>query len=585
MSRPGASRAALAALVAVGMLVAGCSGVPDRGPVRAGGAEQAGSSSAPYDFNPPGPAPAATREEVVAGFLRALQANPVSTRVAREYLTEETADQWQPDRRTIVYDGQRTTAPASPTSGRVAVRLENSFTLDGTGRWTGSRQGTRTLQLRLVQEDEEWRIAGLPDALVIPQAHFEARYRRYSLYFFDVSGSVLVPSPVYLPWGPQTPTELVNGLLDGPSSGRRAVERSYLPRDATLSVSVPVGTDGTATVPLDGSVAELDEGQLERATAQLAWTLRQVEEVRSVEVTADDAAVELPGSGNPVDVGEWTEFSPTVASASTDLFGLRRRVVLQLAGDTVVRAAQVPPGTEPRSVGVDMTGRRFALVGDDGVVRVVPRATEEEPVTTVYDGTDVLRPMWDRTERLWLVDRTATGARVVVVGENGVRRLPAPGLAGLDVAQAALSRDGTRLVALVRRPGLRGLELVVSGVVRMEGRPVRLTQAVALPAARPLVGATGLAWRDPTTVAVLTRPSDTSSEVVLVSVDGSTGRIPGEESVDVLFDEGLTLAGSPGGPLALVVGAPRGVLHTLDDDGRWDLGTGPVPLRAPTFVG
>ncbi len=567
------------------VLVAGCAGVPDDGAVRAGDAESAEPSAAPYDFNPPGPAAAATREEVVAGFLRALQANPVSTHVAREYLTEETAERWQPDRRTIVYEAQRTRAPADEDRGDLVVRLEGAFALDTSGRWTKARATDRTLPMRLVREGQAWRIASLPDAMVIPQSHFEARYRRYSLYFFDLGGSVLVPTPVYLPWGPQTPTELVTGVLAGPPRSERTVTRSYVPQDAVLSVSEPGTPDGTATVPLDGSVADLDEAQLERAAAQLAWTVRQVDEVRRVEVTADGAALELPGSGSRVDVGEWTEFSPTIASASTDLFGLRRKVVLQLAGDTAVRAAEVPAGTDPRLLGVDMTGRRFALVGTDGVVRVAPRVTDEEPVAVVYDGTEVLRPMWDRTDRLWLVDRTAAGARLLVVDGSRVRRLPAPGLAGTDVLQVALSRDGTRLAAVVDVPGQRAHRLVLAGVVRRDGRPVRLTDPVTLGTPRPLTGVTGVGWRDPTTVAVLTRPSDTSSEVVLASVDGSSGTVPGEESVDVLFDEGLSLSASPGGPLALVVGAGDGLVHRLDDEGRWDLDVAPVPLRVPTYVG
>ena len=39
--------------------------------MRAGDAESAEPSAAPYDFNPPGPPTSATRDEVVAGFLRA----------------------------------------------------------------------------------------------------------------------------------------------------------------------------------------------------------------------------------------------------------------------------------------------------------------------------------------------------------------------------------------------------------------------------------------------------------------------------------------------------------------------------------
>ena len=55
-----------------------------------------------------------------------------------------------------------------------------------------------------------------PDAMVIPRSHFQTRYRPYSLYFFDPTGSVLVPEQVHLPRGFQAPTMLVSGLLAGP---------------------------------------------------------------------------------------------------------------------------------------------------------------------------------------------------------------------------------------------------------------------------------------------------------------------------------------------------------------------------------
>ena len=98
--------------------------------------------------------------------------------------------------------------------------------------------------------------------MVIPQSHFQSRYREYSLYFLDPTGSVLVPEPVYLPWGVQAPTQLVSGLLAGPqlpgnppredegqgrTAQRPSVARTFLPAGTRVGVGVPV-VDGVAAV-------------------------------------------------------------------------------------------------------------------------------------------------------------------------------------------------------------------------------------------------------------------------------------------------------------------------------------------------
>lgn len=575
----------VAGLVTVAAATAGCAALPQSGPVQVREAPTASQSAAPFDFDPPGPPEDATQFEIAVGFLRAMQATPPTTSTAADFLTAEAAAKWRPERRTVVYQGQRTrSAPQA-----ITALLDGAFTLDSTGRWDGRPSGDdpKQLTLRLVREAGQWRITDPPNALIIPRSHFLTRYRPYSLYFFDPTGSVLVPELVYLPRGLQAPTRLVAGLLAGPPVRHRGVERSYLPAGASFTESVPVRADGVADVKLS-EVGALDADSLERLVAQLAWTLRQVPQIESLQLTADGEPVDLGDGARTLEVSGWGEYDPALASASTDLFGVRGRAVVQVVAGEELMAASVPRGTErSRSLGVDLTGQRFALVSAGGrEVTVLPReGADEGSAVSSYPASDLLRPMWDRTDRLWLVDRSPAGATVSVVGAGGnVRRLPAPGLRGVDVVAAALSRDGSRLAAVLGGPG--DLRLVLSRVIRNgRGAPVRLTPARTVTTGQPLVDVRGVGWRDPASVAVLTRPSGTTTEVALAAVDGATGSVHVEPGIEILFDEGVWLASSPGGPHELVVATRAGRLHSVDDQGRWDLDAVPSSLRVPAFVG
>jgi hypothetical protein len=237
-----------------------------------------------------------------------------------------------------------------------------------------------------------------------------------------------------------------------------------------------------------------------------------------------------------------------------------------------------------------MTGQHFAVVAADGrQVEVLSRVGSGVRPRAAYDGSDVLRPMWDRTDRLWLVDRTPQGNRVLVGTGAGVRAIPAPGLLRKDLIAAALSRDGSRLAVAVagrHRGSAAGARLLVLRVVRKgAGAPLRLTPPRLLTTTAPALRVRGLSWRDPTTVAVLTGPSRTTSEVLLAACDGSTASVALDAAVDVLFASGEDIAASPGGPTALVVTTTDGTLYQLDDSGRWVLGSGPAGLRLPAYVG
>jgi hypothetical protein len=443
----------------------------------------------------------------------------------------------------------------------------------------------------MVRENGEWRISRPPNRLIVPRTHFDTQYQQYFLYFFDKSAQVLVPEPVYVPRGLQAPTLLVAGLLEGPQRDLLGVERTFLPAGASLDgISVPVSRDGTAEVPLSDEVLDVDDRQLGLLFAQLAWTLGQITGVERMRVTVDGTPVDLPGTRVDVGVGTWSDFDPAVAWASTALFGIRDRRVVAVTGEDEQRVGG-PLGAQPlglRSIGVDLPAQHVAGVTADGsrVLEAAVTAPARTAPRTVYaGGADVLRPAYDLYGQVWVLDRTAAGARLSVVRAGSAREVPVPGLSGRSVVRFVLSRDGTRLVAQVREDGRDSL--VLARVQRDEkGRVRRAGPAVPL----PLVGAgtasiRDLAWRTPGSLAVLAGPSAGTSQLLVVKVDGSS--TPEELSTNAeLFRGGaLRLVTSPAVGAPLYIGTASGQLFSLATTGRWT-GTSIRPgLGVPTFVG
>jgi hypothetical protein len=584
-----AGRALGAALLGLALLT-GCMGLPASGPVRTEPADSQLEDEAPVDFTPDGPRPGAAPVEIVRGFLVAMQATPLNTSVARQYLTAEGNSGWVPERGTVVYADEARTAEGDD----VRLRLADTVALDGRGSWLG-RGGDRSYRLHLVREHGQWRISDPPNRLIIPLSHFESRFNQYFLYFFDKSGEILVPEPVYVPSGAQAPTSLVDGLLQGPGRGLLGVERTFVPARTKLDdISVPVSQEGTAEVPLSDEVLDLDDQHLSLVFAQLAWTLSQLPGVERLRVTVDGSPLDLPGEGQDSDVSDWSEFSPTVAWASQSLFGVRDgRIVTLVAGEE--RRISGPLGSLDLGIdeiAVDLPAEQVAATTDDGSVLVAPRSrvpgTEPDPgdARTVFvGGTDLLRPAWDLYGQLWILDRTRAGAQISVLREGTTDRVDVPGVSGEDVRSFAMSRDGTRIVFEVAQEGRE--RLLLSRVERTStGRVRQVTAAVRIP-----LGGLGvprirdLAWRSPGSVAILAAPTPDTSQVVIVKVDGSSTVAESTTDAEVFRGKAGRLVTSPVLGAPLYIRTAEGQMFALAANGRW-VGAGLEPgLRSPTFVG
>ncbi|GAA1999621.1 MtrAB system accessory lipoprotein LpqB [Nocardioides kribbensis] len=573
VTRPVTSRArallAVLALLLVGPLATACVGLPDEGPVvEAGTGSSTSDEGAAPAIDPPAPQPGMSAAEVVEGFLAAMQASPIDTATASEYLTREAAAAWNPQQATITYDDRQ--LPQGST--RVVVALTGAAELDARGAWQGRLSAARSqLAFTVRVEDGDLRISDPPDALVVPDSWFDQRFRQVSLYFVDPLAEILVPEPVYAPVDDTFASSLVEGLVEGPGRGASGVSSTFLPPGLEVDLSVPVSEDGVAQVSLTGpATPPTSERETELLLAQLAWTLRQDPRIEAVQLSVNGQPVRLPGGDGRFSVTEGALYSPVGFQSSSLLYGLRDGLLVSGGPDTLA-PVDGPLGSRAvgvSSVAVNLTATTVAGVVDGGTSLVTAPVRGSGKVVRVVPGaTDLLTPAWDHSDRLWLVDRGPDGADVsVLVGERR-RSVTVPGVSGSDVRRFLVSRDASRVVAVVRGP--QRDRLLVSRVRYDDrGQVLRVTRPVQL---RPDEGSRGrivdVAWRSPTSLAVMQRLGPETTRVGAVGVDGSP---PGPEGLSVTLGRASGLAGSP------VTGE---VLYALTPDGLVDLTGLPTAAR------
>jgi hypothetical protein len=518
-------RRLLTALLALAVLtgLTGCLSVPRSGPVVSTQVQVTPGADNGFSIVPAGPADGASPAQIVDGFLDAMQAAPLSTTVARQFLSSDLASSWDPSRRTITYTDK--SAPSGDSN--LAVQLLGANWLDARGAWRGLLPGSDQLDFALAKVNGQWRITSAPDALVVPESWFDDRFTQVSLYFFDPTVHVLVPEPVFVPRGSQLATTLVRDLLNGPS-GPAGVLRSFLPTGGSEGLSVPVTTDGIAQVDIS-STTQQNERTLGLMRAQLAWTLRQDPTVQAVQITVDDPARPDAGAGQVFPVTEGLAYDPTGYDASNAIFGLRSGV-LGMVGDQEPGSflAVTGPWAVERPVGqvrVDLTAGAAAGVTTDGT-EVLTGPLGEGTLHPALSGTRFLPPAWDFSRRLWTLDRTRDGAvvRYLPVSASGVPGAPqtvrVPGVSGADVRSFLVSRDGTRLVAVVH--DATGDDVVLSRLMASpNGTVARATRAVEISdAGQAGVRFVALAWASPTSVYAVQQLPD-SAEVRALAVDGS----------------------------------------------------------------
>jgi hypothetical protein len=563
--RPVVRRSALlaAALLSLGTTTA-CVSLPDTGPVRSINNRPVAQTGGGSEFRPAGPVPGQTETAVVEGFLAAMTATPVRTDIARKFLTAENRTTWDPTRRIVTYQGR----DSAGHNGAVDVKISGARWIDERGQWRGRLgNGVRTLRFPIQREDGQFRIARAPNALIVPGDWFQERgYRPVNVYYLDPTARIIVPQPVFVPQGDQLATFLVQALLQDPGDRLTDVSRTFVPPGLSAGLSVPVSSAGVATINLQGDAAPLTPQNAKLMVYQFAWTLKQDPDITGFRITIGDQPVTLEGGGTRFSVDLGSEYDPNDVQSSDQLFAVHNGVLE--AGDPETLAPVTGPfgatdyGID--DVGVSLRATEAAATLDNRtMLSVAPVSQGGPPVTVIPSAADLLKPAWDFADRLWVVDRTSQGAKITVIdlapGEGKpVDPLDVPGISGKDVKSFLVSRDGTRLVAVVR--GRSGDEIRVSRI-----RHTPQGQVLSAGRARPLSWAPGtgsrrirdIGWRSTTTVAVLHTLSRGVVQIVPLPVDGS----PMRESAATQRQRAKSLVGSP---------VPNEPVYTLSSAGLTD---------------
>jgi hypothetical protein len=442
--------ATLSAAATLAVTAAGCVSMPNGGPVLPYAASPSGDGQAqPYPaIVPVPPFPNASPGDIVRGFLAASASFVGQQHVAREYLTPDASDAWQPHwSATVFRNGGPTvlhqvlgsatpgannlSASASASPSPTARPTATSKHGDAITRATITVGGSVEAQLLnsgayavasaklkgqpytydLVKYHGQWRISDAhSNPLLLTHTEFVVDYQLRNLYFFDPSGQHLVPDPVYVPLQ-ATQEDLINGLVQKlirqPTADwlAKGATQTAFPRDTRLLGKVTV-EGGTASVNLGGAIAHSQTTVKEQVSAQLLWTLsgagQGTQEVQAVALYVNGSPFVPPNAlGNPVQgtrSSAYQAFKPIDGSPGNDFYYIDSHGQLYKSGSTTkpVRGARI--GTRYTSLAVSPDEQYFAVLRDGAVYT---GAMGSGKLTLRDAGGGFTSLSWDHTDNLW----------------------------------------------------------------------------------------------------------------------------------------------------------------------------------------
>jgi hypothetical protein len=524
------------------------------------------------------PAPGATPEEIVRGFIDASASSVRGHPVAQEYLTAEAAASWEDAAGITVIESDFAAVASGP--GSIAVTATQVGIVDARGTFTISGSAPFTPRFQLVEVDGEWRITDPDAGVIMLRNDFKRLYDAVDAYFLDPTGQELVPDPRYLIGGEAQPTALVERLLEGPSAGLRTGVRNPL-AGVQLVRSVTVERQ-TALVDLTG--VEVDPAtEICELCAQLTWTLTQLENsgIRSVTISVDGEPLDLEGVPEQQTTDDWQMFDPFAAPVDAVGHYLVGGALRTVEGEAAPgRAGTGEYVLTSAAVAADARGELTYLygvsAGESATLRAGRYGDDLEPVLS---GRGTLSPptIARTRDEAWVV---ADGTEVVRVREADpvAQAVSVPSLTVLGRVQAIeLSPDGARVAMIVA--GSDGARLRVGTVARSpEDGGVTVE---SLPDVAPdLSSVLDVAWRSSGELWVLAGEPGEDAVPYSLGVDGWGLVSEGDAGLPA---SPTAIAAAPGRPPLVVAG---GTLWRWSAGRTWETlvrGQEPIQGSAPFY--
>ncbi|MBA8816625.1 hypothetical protein FHX48_001698 [Microbacterium halimionae] len=482
---------AAATLSICALVLTACAGLPTNGTVNPGLPVSDEETVPDFSFVVDPPQPGATAQQIVDGFIRAGSGPRQNWATARQYLAQDVQNDWQPDAGVTV-DVLSDREYAEVADDELTLTVRTAATVDESGAYQATDGGTTILPFTLAKEDGEWRITEAPNGLVLDEDQFSSVFHSYSLMYFDPLWQFLVPD---VRWFPilNASTRITDALIDGsPTPWLAASVVSAFPENVEALPSVPE-VDGIAQVELTETALAVPTDSLARMQTQLSESL----------ATAGVTGVQMLVSGSPLTV-EPAEYRSTRVDArplvqTESGFGF-------LAGDeitTIDGLSEAMADVDPVAIESSADQQSAAVLTADGsVVRVVAGVGTED----VDERDGIIEPTIDPEGYIWSVPREEPGS-VVAVGVDGSSvEVATSWPEATEIKAMQISRDGTRMAALVSESGRWSVWVV--GVVRAsDGTPERLGDEALSVTTLDQAGI-DVGWLDSSTLGVLSGDAD-----------------------------------------------------------------------------
>jgi hypothetical protein len=510
-----------------------------------------------------GPQPDWGPQQIVSGFLLTSANFTDDHAVAREYLTAAANKAWRPGSAvTVVAQSPDVTLPRRPFRSQdatvVQIQAQEVATLSGGGQYSpapgGQQQLTWQFGMQLV--NHRWRIAILPSNgvgqpsgdLLLTKDLFQQAYEPCNLYYFDPSGKVLVPDPVFVPIDSSDPsTGLVQALLRNPAGWLAGAAFTAFPPKTRLLRPVQLLPGGTALIDLSLPPGGATQSGLRAMAAQLVWTLTShsysPSPAQSVQLEVNGRSNSPAGASIPVqDRRDYPQLVPAPPDHE-NLYYLTgngaARVVRGSAPGGASPSGQALPGQAGTSqiplhilaISPDADERYLAgIAGPSDTVYTADLAAAAENrakpsagnLSARLIGSGFTAVSWDRRDDLWVAGKVNGLTGVWVVPPGAARpvqvSLP-PGTAPVTALRVA--RDGVR-VAMIAGGG----RLLLGAIVRSGGK-ISILQNVAV--GTDVTDPTALSWYDADHLLVVAQ-STVGPTLDEVPVDGDSSTVIGVQT-------------------------------------------------------
>ncbi|PTW91299.1 sporulation and spore germination protein [Microbacteriaceae bacterium MWH-Ta3] len=522
------------ALVALSVLVlTGCAALPMQGPVMVGGPILSGESE-DFEFLPSGPVEGATQQEILEGFIAAGSAAQNGYRIARSYLTEGAANEWNPAAETIVRTAQADIGLSGATALTYTFGVKARVSASGNyqAEAAGSKQ---TLEFRFQEVDGEWRISELPDVVVVSEVTFAAAFQEYTLYFYDTYRTHLIPDVRMFARQGDPVSSVARAVIGGPSPYLSSAVGAFA---ATAKlVTTPVGViNGRATVDVSDEILSASAEDQRAMLTQMAASLQGIVGVAAVSFSVNQTSIDVtPASFTAAELEPTVDPRPLVV-VDGELGYLNDATLqsLDAHGEAIM-------GLNPTSIST--ADSQISAVGTrSGVYRVA-----QNDVVRISAQRPTVAPQIDSSGVVWWVNPSSP-ARVSTSGSQGSTSFGGSWPQTARITHMEVSRDNSRLAILVSVGG--ATHLYVSSIERDKaGFPMGLGIFRELPLSAD--SARGLAWASSTHIAIIIENAGMAS-VALASVGGMTisigqprepativGGNNGRQGITILSEDGV----------------------------------------------